>query len=75
MLFPCIFEKDTPSPSSYINGRKTREKTSSSYNADNVRQHDHLKKYEELNQLASRVSSQEGTVDANSEKELVNFAL
>lgn len=84
MLFSLIFEKDNPSQSSYndssrlsdnprVDGRKTRDKTSSAYNTNTVRQHDHLKKYEELSQLASTVSSKEGVVDANSEKELVWF--
>ncbi|XP_057792083.1 uncharacterized protein LOC131008954 isoform X2 [Salvia miltiorrhiza] len=55
-----------------VNGRQTREKTSSFDNKDTMRQHDYLKKYEALSQLPSGVSFQEGVVDANSEKELGN---
>lgn len=79
--FSCIFKKDPSSHNSSsrlsdnasVNGRQTRDKTSSSVNMDTVKQHDYLKKYEALSQLPSRVSFQEGGVDANSEKELVCF--
>ncbi|KAL1535039.1 RNA polymerase II-associated protein 3-like isoform X2 [Salvia divinorum] len=55
-----------------VNRRQTNDKTSSSGNKDTVGQHAYLQKYEALSQLPSRVSFQEGVVDANSEKELGN---
>lgn len=84
---PCLVfcKKDTPgqpsgnnvsqiSGSARVNGKQTKGKTSSSDNADTVRQYDYLKEYEALSRLSSGVPSQEGFVDANSEKELVCFA-
>ncbi|KAL8545428.1 hypothetical protein ACS0TY_005550 [Phlomoides rotata] len=60
------------SSSTRVNGKQTRERTSSSDNASTVRQYDYLKEYEALSRLSSGVPSQEGFVDANSEKELGN---
>ncbi|KAH6819032.1 Pyruvate kinase family protein [Perilla frutescens var. frutescens] len=55
-----------------VNGTRTRDKTSSSDNTNTVGRYEYLKGYEALSRLTSRVSSQEGVVDANSEKELGN---
>lgn len=60
------------SGSARVNGKQTKGKTPSSDNADTVRQYDYLKEYEALSRLSSGVPSQEGFVDANSEKELGN---
>lgn len=54
-----------------VNGKQKMEKILSSDIPRNFRQHNHLKEYEALSQLSSVVPSQEGFVDANSEKELV----
>lgn len=78
-------EKDSPgqpsrnnasrlSDSARVNGKQTGQKTPSSDNTSTVRQYDYLKEYEALSRLSSGVPSQEGFVDANSEKELVCFA-
>lgn len=55
-----------------VNGRQERDTASSSNNSNTVKQYDYLREYEKLSQLPSTVPSQEGVVDANSEKELGN---
>lgn len=63
------------SDSGRVNCRQTMDKTPSPDNTSTVRSYDYLKEYEALSRLSSAVPYQESVFDANSEKELVCFAI